>query len=571
LDGAAAAYREILSIAPTHSGALHLLGVVSGQRGDHWTALDLIQQSLRHAPDMPEAHYNMGFNLERLGDFIQAGECYRRALAFKPDYGEAINNLGHALGELGLWTEATEQFRHLIALKPDYAPAHNNLGNALLNQRRLADAVQSYRRALEINPNHSAAHSNLLFAFNHDPDLGPERIFLEHQNWARAHAPPPDHARVNNGGTRESNRRLRVGYVSGDFWDHAVAASFEILLEHHDRQQFEIHCYSNHHRNDAVTRRLRQLSDHWATIVEENDATAAERIRRDEIDLLVDLSGHTARNRLQLFAGKAAPVQITWLGYPNTTGLQAMDYRITDRIADPEGTADQLHTERLVRLNRCFLCYRPPEDAPPVAATPARNRGYITFGSFNNLTKLTVDTIRVWCRILQAVADSKLFLKSRQLADPAMQRELLAEFSLAGIEPDRILFSRRTLSKTEHLAAYGQMDLALDTFPYNGTMTTNEAMWMGVPVVTLRGNRHAARVGASLLTAVGLEELIANDEEHYASLAVAIGQDIERLSHIRTGLRNRMRQSALCDGPRFASAMEGAYRDMWLAFCRDRI
>jgi protein O-GlcNAc transferase len=570
LEGAAAAYRDILLVAPAHAGALHLLGVVNGQRGDHWTALDLIQQALRYDPRSPEAHYNLGFNLGQLGDFIQASECYRHALALKPDYYEAINNLGHALGELGLWTEAAEQFRNLIALMPNHAPAHNNLGNALLNQRRLPNAVQAYRQALEINPNYSTAHSNLLFALNHDPGIELAQLFAEHKNWATAHAPPAENPRVKNGIKNETSRCLRVGYVSGDFWDHAVCSSFELLLEHHDRGKVEVHCYSNHHRSDAVTRRLQKHSEHWATIAEEDNATAAARIRRDKIDLLVDLSGHTARNRLQLFALKPAPLQVTWLGYPNTTGLHTIDYRVTDRIADPEGHADQLHTESLVRLDRCFLCYRPPNDAPLITLPPARSLGHVTFGSFNNLTKVTANVIRVWSRILHSVPGSRLLLKSRQLADSAIQRELLAEFALAGITPDRLLFRPRTISKAGHMADYGQMDVALDTFPYNGTMTTNEALWMGVPVVTIRGNRHAARVGASLLTAVGLNDLIATDEDHYVSLATAIGHDIERLSCIRANLRDRMRHSELCVGSQFASAIENVYREMWLAWCNSR-
>ena len=281
LEGAAGTYRDILTVAPSHAGALHLLGVVSGQRGDHWTALDLIRQALRSDPDSPEAHYNLGFNLQQLGDFVQASASYRRALKLKTDYPEARNNLGNVLGELGLWSEATAQLRHLLALQPNHASAYNNIGNALLNQRRVGEAVQAYRRALELNPTHAAAHSNLLFALNHDPNLEPEGVFAEHERWAAAHASSVENPHADERFTEEPLRRLRVGYVSGDFWDHAVCASFELLLEHHDRSRFEVYCYANHRRCDAVTRRLNAKSEHWATIAERPDGLAAERIRRD--------------------------------------------------------------------------------------------------------------------------------------------------------------------------------------------------------------------------------------------------------------------------------------------------
>ncbi len=565
LDSAAQAYRDILSVFPDHAGALHLLGVINGQLGDHWAALDLIRRALKHDCRSPEAHHNLGFNLERLGDFAQASESYRRALAIKPDYLEARNNLGNVLGELGRWSEAIEQYQRILSFEPDHAPAYNNLGNALLNQRRIGEAIEAYRRTLELNPAHSAAHSNLLFARNHDPDADAEQLFAEHESWATVHAPPIESLAADHASTRQADRRLRIGYVSGDFWQHAASAFFEALLENHDRRRVEIFCYSNHYRVDEVTRRLQEKSDHWAAIMSESDALAADRIRHDKIDILVDLSGHTARNRLKLFALKPAPLQVTWLGYPNTTGLRAIDYRVTDGVADPHGRADRLHTERLARLNRCFLCYHPPDDAPAVGPIPARTAGRVTFGSFNNLTKLTSGVVRLWSGILSLVSGSRLFLKARQMADERIWEELIAQFFAQGIMADRLWLCPTIVSRTEHLAAYSRVDIGLDTFPYNGTTTTCEALWMGVPVVSLEGSCHAGRVGSSLLKAAGLDELIVLDEESYVRRAAGLAQDQNGLARFRAGVREQMRRSELCDGPAFAAAMENVFREMWLA------
>lgn len=567
LECAAVAYREILSVTPTHPGALHLLGVINGQQGNHWTALELIQQALQHDPLSAEAHHNLGFNLERLGDFVQASESYERALALKPDYPEACNNLGNVRGELGRWSEAIEQYRRVLSLKPDHAPAYNNLGIALLNQRRIDEAVAAYRRALELDPAHSAAYSNLLFALNHDPRVDHDQLFAEHKLWAAAHACPLESRRTDYANAREAGRRLRIGYVSGDFCQHSVSAFFEALLEGHDGRQIETFCYANHHRVDDLTRRLEGKSGHWSAITGDSDVVAAERIRGDRIDILVDLSGHTARNRLKLFALKPAPIQVTWLGYPNTTGLDAIDYRITDDMADPKGRADRLHSERLVRLKRCFLCYRPPEHAPAIGTLAAHAAGHVTFGSFNNLTKVTSDVVRTWARILRLVPDSRLFLKARQLADKEVREEFASRFAADGVGRDRLQLSPIVVSKQEHLGTYRRCDIALDTFPYNGATTTCEALWMGVPVVSLAGDRHAGRVGASLLKAVALDDLVAANEDAYVSRAVALANDLDGVSALRAGLRERMRRSELCDGAAFAAAMETAYREMWLAWC----
>jgi len=312
-----------------------------------------------------------------------------------------------------------------------------------------------------------------------------------------------------------------------------------------------------------VTARLRAHADHWRNIIGLSDDDAADRVRRDRIDILVDLTGHTGRNRMLLFARRPAPVQVTWLGYANTTGLSGMDYRLTDALADPPGESDAVHSETLVRLPDGFLCFGPPDDAPDVAAAPFHAAGHVTFGSFNSLAKLTADVIATWARILQQLPDSRLLLKSRPFADESVQARVLRLFAEHGIEGGRIALLARIPSTRDHLAAYGRLDIALDTFPYNGTATTSEALWMGVPVVTLAGAVHAARVGVSLLTAVGLEALVADEPDAYVEKAVELAGDTHRRAELRGTLRQRLIDSSLCNAVEFTRNLEETYRWMW--------
>ena len=312
-----------------------------------------------------------------------------------------------------------------------------------------------------------------------------------------------------------------------------------------------------------MTGRLRGLSDQWRDIAGKTDDRVAALIREDRIDILVDLAGHTAGNRLLVFARKPAPVQVTWLGYPNTTGLEAMDYRLTEAVSDPPGQTERWHSEELIRLPGTFSCYGPPAESPPVGPLPALEAGHVTFGCFNNLAKLTPPAIELWSQILREVPGARLLLKSRGLADLETAAGVREEFGRRGIEPARLEFNGQELSVTNHLALYNRVDLALDTFPYNGTTTTCEALWMGVPVVTLAGATHVARVGASLLTHLSVEELIADSPVGYVARCVDLAGDLPRLAEIRAGLRERMRASPLCDAPGFTRGFEDALRGMW--------
>lgn len=353
---------------------------------------------------------------------------------------------------------------------------------------------------------------------------------------------------------------MKIGYVSGDFRRHSVANFLFPVFENHDRSAFEIYCYSNNPSNDDVTERLVLAADQWRRISGLGDEEAARMIGEDGIDILVDLSGHTAHNRLQLFARRPAPTLVTWLGYPGSTGVEAIGFRLVDAITDPPDQGDRDYYEQLIRLEHGFLCYAPVDTAPAPVTRPAGKR--IRFGSFNNPAKLSTTTLDVWGRLLSAIPGSELVLKGRSFADSLVREMLLKRFQDRGIATERVALLEHIASPDGHMAAYGEIDIGLDPFPYNGTTTTCEALWMGVPVVTLLGERHSGRVGASLLTRVGLEDLIAEDAEDYIRRAAALAVDHERRAELRRTLRSKMAASPLCDGPAFTRGLEAAYRRM---------
>ena len=492
---------------------------------------------------------------------------YRKALELKPDNVKALNNLGLALAGQGKLDEAVDGYRRAVELKPDHANAHNNLGLALMNQGKLDEAVTAYRKALELEPDHANAHNNLLLCMNYDAQTSQHEILAESRRWDDVHAVPRAADERSHPADRNAERRLRVGYVSPDFRRHSVSHFLDPVIAGHDRRSFEVFCYAEVVKPDDETARFRSLSDGWCSTVGMTDSLVAARIREDGIDILVDLAGHTGKNRLLVFAERPAPVQVTWLGYPNTTGLSAMDYRLTDAIADPEGDADALHTETLVRLPNGFLCFAPAADAPEIGGTPALTTGRVRFGSFNNLAKVTPDVVETWARILHRIPKSDLVIKNRSLADEETRERYLEMFGAHGIDPGRVESCSWIASRTGHLGAYNQVDIGLDPFPYNGTTTTCEALWMGVPVITLRGDRHSGRVGASILTQVSLAGLVAETTAVYVEKAVALASDLDRLSALRSDLRRRMQISPLCDPEGFTRDVETAYREMWRRVC----
>ncbi len=594
-------YRAALKRVPNHFAALHGLGTLRIQQQRPDEAVPLLRKAINSNPNSADALGHLGDAYLMLNRAEDAIPRHQRALALRPDradlhvslviafallrrfeeavvHGEkavalapgnarAHNNLALALKELGRYAEAVSHFDASIASDPDQFEVHANRGGLLVALNRHAEAIDGYERALALRPANALLRSDMLFTMNYMPDLPRDRFFAAHRRWNEIHAPPERIASLADARPADTDRRLRIGYVSADFREHPVSYFLAPLLATHDRRQVEVFCYGDVPSPDAHTQRLKALADRWVEIRGMDTPAISECIRRDGIDILVDLAGHTGGNHLPVFVRKPAPVQIAWLGYPNTTGLDAIDYRITDIIADPDHGEDRFYSETLIRLKRCFLCYAPPEDAPAVAPPPASRSGIITFGSFNNIRKLTPQDVASWAAVLRVVPGSRLLLKAETLGDRTMRAQVLALFAEREIEPDRIVAAPWTANYAEHLARYGDVDIALDTSHYNGTTTTCEALWMGVPVVALRGDRHASRVGASLLTAVGMPEWIAEDSAGYVALAARLAADIDGLATLRAQLRERLRASPLCDAAEFAGAVEAVYRTAWRKFC----
>ena len=434
---------------------------------------------------------------------------------------------------------------------------------------RIDEAVASYRETLRRHPAFADSRSNLLLILQYSGLLGPGDFLAEARRWDECHARVPVGECMEHHQDRDPDRRLRIGYVSADFRRHSVSFFLEGLLARHDPEAVETFAYSDVAVPDVVTARLRSLTHHWRSTVGLSSSQFAEMVVTDRIDILVDLAGHTAGNRLLSFARKPAPVQVTWLGFPNTTGLSAMDWRLTDGFAEgPEDLDAACYAERQYRLPSTFLCYRPDEAAPPVAPLPD---GPVVFGCFNSPAKVNPEMIGLWARLLKRIPGSRLLLKNYAVADPANRRRLLDLFGSAGIESDRVDLVLKMSSFQEHMALYHRIHIALDTFPYHGTTTTCEALWMGVPVMTLAGTEHRSRVGVSLLSQIGLSDWVADCPENYVEQAVRLAAEGEGLREIRSSMRGRMRASPLMDEAAFARDVEDAYRFMWRSYCGCRV
>ncbi len=605
-DKAIELFSKALQRDPSNADLYHNIGETYRQLGDIGKALPAFNRAIELRPDHLEAYRSAADAardaaeksnqaehardlkriaakyLHQLGRKLfakrQAGveEAFREAAALDPDSHDVIAGLGAILQANSLPTEAVAMLRRAIALDGKDAESYNNLGNAYFMLRRWDEADDAFRTAAALAPDFKMAQQNIvsvrLMRGLYDDQAMPEDIFARHRAWGEqaisecaataANAPPF----VN---TRDPERRLRVAYLSGDFGQHSVAYFFHPLLAHHDPAQVDAFCYSELDRPDAVTEMLRRCRATWRETFAYDDTALRKMLRDDAIDIAIDLAGHTAKNRLCALAAKPAPVTASWLGYPATTGLPTIDWRISDPLADPPD-AGRFYTEKLMRLPDGFLCYEAlTGDVPDVSPLPAaRSARGVTFGSFNNVQKLSTATLEAWAEILTALPASRLLLKAAALADKGIRQELVNRFAAHGIDANRLELRGFTATTSSHLAAYADVDVALDPFPYNGTTTTCEAMWMGVPVVALIGKWHSGRVGFDLLTRVGLSELAAPDLATYVATAVDLARDLTRLQQIRGGLRERMRRSTLCDGRAFAHAFEGALREMWRQWCR---
>ncbi|MGE3913574.1 MAG: tetratricopeptide repeat protein, partial [Chloroflexota bacterium] len=665
LADAEAHYRQVLTAEPANASALHLLGALANQCGQHAVAIELISQAVRIEPMAASYHNNLGVAYQNLRRFEEAAGCYAEALRLQPDHVDALNNQGvvlQALGQLeaalasferslklrpnshetlnnvgalllvlGRLDEAEIRLRRSLKLQPRYAEALTNLGGVLLQRGQVADALaactqavavapadarahdmmgtvlrvagrvdeavasyeralafssesaniwlnlagtlqvasrtadasEAYRRCLALNPDSATAHSGLIFSLDLTHGAAAEAR-AERRRWNERFGQAWRQQPLPHTNGRDPERRLRVGYVSADFYHHSAATAFMPILRAHDRNRVSIYCYSGTTLADAVTEEARVLADGWRDVAHLSDDQLVALVRADEIDILVDLSGHSAGNRLPVFARKPAPIQVTGWGYATGTGLEAMDGFLIDRVVAPP-EEDSLYAERIVELPGP-ICFEPPADLPPVPPLPASSRDYVTFGAFNRLPKVSEQTRDAWAAVLTSVPNSRLLVKTGGQDSDGARQQLLTDLAARGIGPERVTLLGQS-SRLEHLAAHGEVDLILDTFPHTGGVTTVEALLMGVPVVTLLGEGVAGRLSASFLTALGLKDLVAHTTDEYVKIARQTAGRLDWLADQRATLRDRLLASPIGDTHAYTQAVESAYRALWQEWC----
>jgi len=580
LDQARAA---LLKLAQAPGGTsdrnlISMLAYVLGRRGEYDKARYYLDLGLRAAPQDGMLLTNLGRLLTETGQTEEAIGVLERAVEAAPSLDGAWLNLTSALLGRRRYAAAIAWARRALERFPGHLMLLRNLCVALLNSGRPEEAVETAQRLVAAEPGSPAAASLLAYTLNFMPGVSPQELLRAHRAYGtilqrlRPNVPPPPAP-----GPADAERPLRVGMIGGDFFTHSVAFFVEPLLEHRDRAPGGVHItlYHTATNTDATTERFKALADRWRHAAWMREAELVGQIRADGIDVLIDLAGHTANTRLPILHLRPAPLQMTYCGYPATTGVAAVDVRIVDSLTDPAPEADAAAVERLARLDPCFLCYRPvqappdgrvPDPSPP----PSAGGGPVTFGSFNALSKLNDRLVGVWRRLLDEVPGSRLLLKSVGLSEEEVRQDVAARFERAGIGPDRLELVASVPTLLEHLALYSKIDIGLDHFPYAGTTTTCEALYMGVPVVTLacEPGIHAGRVGASLLGAVGLSELVAHSEDEYIRLAADLARDRERLTALRSGLRDRLLASPLCDAAGFSGRFWRLVRDLWRERCQ---
>lgn len=567
LDAAKQLYHTVLAKDPYNAEALEQCGLIAFKHGDNKRAIGLISKAIEFDPKRPRACYMLGFILSTLHQYDQAIAAYQQCVALDPRLIEAHNNLGVIFKNLERYDEAKDSFQTVVNLNPRSGYALSNLGNVLKDSGQMSEAVKVLQRATIAEPKLSAAYSNLLVALNYLNEFTAQDVFARHCQWGQ-HVPDSIQSRRFSFDQLDPSptRPLRIGYLSPDFHTHSVAFFIEPVLRQHSADNVEVYGYYNNTIFDDTYQRLKSFCIKWRDVESYSELQLADTIYQDQIDILIDLTGHMADNRLAVFYQKPAPVQVTWLGYPNTTGLSEIDYRLSDAIADPLEPSAAFHSEKLQHLTPGFLCYEGDTQLPAAQDSPALNTGYITFGSFNNIVKITQEVIACWASILKAVPNSKLLLKSRQLADPSTSAGLLAAFEQHGIAASRLRIYGLVPDIAAHMALYAEVDIALDPFPYNGTTTTCEALWMGVPVIALLGEVHAGRVTASILHRLELDDYVASSVADYVDLAIRKAADITKLNALRLQLRQRMLKSSLCDSSAFTASLEQTYREMWLSY-----
>jgi predicted O-linked N-acetylglucosamine transferase (SPINDLY family) len=556
LEPAIAEYRRAVELSPQFVEAHSNLSNALRLAGRYEEAIAAARAALTIRPNHAPAFVNLGYALDARGDKSQAAAAYEKAISIRPDFAEAYSNLGTVYASLGRLDDGIAACRRAIALQPTLAEAHLNLGNALQATGRLDEALASFQKASDLNPSYLKAMTNRLFALYFHPGFDAAAIYREHQKLDQRFIQPLRGEIRKPANDRNPDRRLKIGYVSPDFYRHCQSFFTVPLLSNHDHANFEIVCYADVPKPDETTRRLRGYADEWRSTVGVSDEKVAEMIRGDGIDILVDLTMHMANGRAQVFARKPAPVQVTWLAYPGTTGISAIDYRLTDSHLDPVGLNDAFYAEKSIRLPETFWCYDPLTAEPKVNELPTLSSGRVTFGCLNNFCKVNEGTIRLWERVLKSVPNSRLIL----LCPEGEHRRKLSHLPIEFVEHR---------PREDYLKLYQRIDIGLDTFPYNGHTTSLDSLWMGVPVVSMEGATAVSRAAISQTNNLGMkDDWVGKTSEDFIKIAVRWASDLPRLSELRRNLRQKMEQSPLMDGKKFARNMEAAFRQMWRSWCQ---
>jgi predicted O-linked N-acetylglucosamine transferase (SPINDLY family) len=560
-DEALATFDRALSLQPDSVDALINRGSLLTSRGRINDAIVSLTAAVAINPAHAAAHHQLGNALKDQRRLEDACLCYRRALELRPDFAAALNGLGMSLTMLGQSSEAESCLRRGLAIEPNDSAIHNNLGNALNNQGRTDEALACYRRAVELNPGFVVAHSNALNTLQYQHGITRAELAAAHAEFNRQHALPLAPAAAPIATVRGPSRPLRVGFVSADLWQHPVGYFLFGAITGVDRSRIEPCFYTDLRRPDNLTTRFRAAAAVWRETAGLRDDDLAAVIRNDGIDILVDLAGHTAGNRMLVFARRPAALQVTWLGYQGTTGLTAIDVLIADEHVVPSGS-EAYCCERVLRLSGGYVCYEPTADMPAVAPLPATAAGFVRFGSFNNPAKISPETVAVWARVLDRVPGARLVLRYRGLDDPAVQSRLRTLFRAQGIEDTQLEMHPQS-PRGAYLESFGQIDIGLDPFPFGGGITTCDSLWMGVPVVTLPGETFASRHSMSHIVSAGVTETIATSADDYVAIAVTLAHDLPRLAALRADLRGRMAAATLCDRHRLAAGLTQAFEAAW--------
>jgi len=559
-------YERALTYNPKYSIPWYNLGVIYYELKEYDKATIYFNMTIHFNDKCAEAFNNLGVVSKDKGNIEMALKYYEMAIKVNPKFTQGYNNLSVTYNLVGHFEESYKYAKEALLLDPTQADMYNNYGVTMRDEGFIKEAIEQYNLALKYNGKLLSAGQNKMLALNYLTDISLDELFTIHENWGKHFESftKPIKEWSNN---RNPNRQLKIGYISPDYFTHSVSYFIEAILKNSNISKTYNICYANVLHPDERTNKLKLYVPLWRDIVDISAEKIAEMIKSDEIDILIDLAGHTAGNRLDVLALHPAPIQISWIGYPNTSGFSSMNYHIVDSITDPIETK-QRYTEKLIRMPNCFLCYTPPVDMPPILQTPAMKNGFITFGSFNNIAKihnpLVLDT---WCKILAKHPNSRLLLKSKPFAGESTKKLIFDEFEKRGISSGRIDLLSLFYSNKEHLNTYAMIDISLDTFPYTGTTTTCESLIMGVPVITLKGDRHVHNVSASILTNVGLNEYITNTQEEYIDAALRLASDINKLNEIHLAQRDKMIASNFCNGPKFTNEFTEKLLKVWEDYC----